>query len=214
MPATIHVVSQGRVFNDVASAFTSLGRDIEKAFDKAMIVASPTLLQALQKVTAELVKMHGKQWNGGTSSTLQRRSGEGLKSIVDSVKVAAASGNMIAVGEISGGKLSFHEEGGTIRATRSQYLTIPLPDALDPRGVPLRERARQWDHTFVKRSRKGNLIIFRKLPSAKELTPLYVLKTSVTIRPRLRMEPTLMTEMGYFENKLLEEMMDVIDAAL
>lgn len=213
----IEVQIGGRLYAEVAAGFVALATDIETSFDKAVVRANPLLLQSLRKVSAELVKMHGKGWNGSTvssSSNLQRRSGEGLRSIVNSVRVAAQGGNLIAVGEISGGTLSFHEEGGTIRAVRAQYLTIPLPAALDPRGVPLKERARDWDNTFVKRSRKGNLIIFRKLRTARDLTPLYILKSSVYIRPRLRMEPTLMTEMTYFENKLLEEMSDIIDANL
>jgi hypothetical protein len=213
----VEVRISGTLYRDVAAGFAALATDLEAGFDKAVVRVSPLLLQSLEKVSAELVKMHGNGWNGrvvNPSDKLQRRSGSGLRSIADSIKVAAANGNLIAVGEISGGTLSFHEEGGTIRATRAQYLTIPLPAALDPRGVPLRRRARDWDNTFVKRSRRGNLIIFRKLPSARELTPLYILKSSVYIKPRLRMEPTLMTEMSYFESKLLEEMSDIIDANL
>ena len=205
----------GTLYNDVEAGLARLTRDIEEAFEEGVARAAPTLLTSLEKVSAEMVRLHGNPWSGGPSGDeLQRRSGDGLKSLVDTVKVAASRGEVVAIGEIGGGKLSFHEEGGTIRAKRAKYLTIPLPAALDPRGVPLRERARQWDNTFVKRSRRGNLIIFRKTPGARELTPLYILKTSVTIRPRLRLEPTLLKELSYFENALLDQLDNAIDRSL
>lgn len=205
-----------KLYEAVDIAFRDLGRDIEEGFDAGMRKAPPILLTSLQHIADKLAQTHGAGWNGrvGSSSpNLQSRSGDGLKSIRDSIAVSASNGQIVA-GTISAAKLSFHEEGGTIRASGSGYLTIPLPAAMDARGVPLRSRARAWDFTFVKRSKKGNLIIFRRIPGARELTPLYILKTSVYIKPRLRMEPAVNTEMGYFENKLFEEISDTIDKAL
>lgn len=211
--ATIEIQVGGKVFTDLVAAFDHLGDGIEKAFDQGFVAAKPALMQQLYKVAQKMKQMHGNPWGGGVASgskNLQRRSGDGLESIFKSIQTLT-SNKQLVMASISAGSLSFHEEGGTIRAKSAQYLTIPLPAAMDPRGVPLRERARQWDNTFVKKSKKGNLIIFRKIPGARELTPLYILKTSVYIRPRLRMEPTFNDVMGYFDNILFERISNLID---
>lgn len=78
---------------------------------------------------------------------------------------------------------STQEFGGTIRPTRSKYLTIPLPAAMTPSGV-LRRPARQWQNTFFFRSKAGNLILARSLGKGA-LEPLFVLKREVTLKPRL-----------------------------
>ena len=87
----------------------------------------------------------------------------------------------------------------TIRAKNSQYLTIPLDAAKTKAGVS-RGRARDegvWGKTFVKESKAGNLIVFgqkrgQRGKSAGQLsgkvTPLFVLKKSVTIPARVHPE--------------------------
>ena len=213
----ISVDIDGRHYEDVVAGFTDLALRFRNSFEIGSQQASPLLLQSLQQVANRMKELHSNPWNGGVvndSDRLQSRSGAGLQSIIDSVKTQGPSGDLLAVGSISAGSLSVHEVGAVVKATRAQYLTIPLPAALDPRGVPLRARARDWDNTFVRRSRAGNLIIFRKLPGARELTPLYILKDSVTIRPRLGMEPELDTQMGYFETKLWNELSVAIDKYL
>ncbi len=107
-------------------------------------------------------------------------------------------------GQISTGNMTIHETGGTVRPRRSRYLTIPLPAAMDSRGVPLRRRARDWDNTFVARSRRGNLLIFRR--DGLGLTPLYLLKPSVRIKPRLGLEDAVVENgLSYFERRAFEE---------
>jgi len=193
-------------------AFMDIYDQLEEAIDYAELEVPAMMQDALQQVADEMKKKHGTPWSGGPSgNNLQVRSGDGLRSIQESIQVRAQGGTEFAVGKISAAKLSFHEEGGTIRATRSQYLTIPLPAALDSRGVPLRERARAWDNTFVARSKKGNLLIFRKLPNANEVTPLYVLKPEITIRPRLKMTEAFNSRMTYFEKNTFEEISNIID---
>ncbi len=81
------------------------------------------------------------------------------------------------------GIAAVHERGATIRAKNAQYLTIPLPAALNKNGTPKRPTARSWPNTFVQRSKKGNLLIFQK--KGKDIIPLYVLKKSVVIPKRL-----------------------------
>jgi hypothetical protein len=159
----------------------------------------------LQRVARSLEKSHSSPWNGGivnNTNNLQRRSG-GIKRIAQSIKVSGGSLDTVA-GTISTSGFAIHETGGTIKAKRSKYLTIPLPAAMDSRGVPLRKRARDWDKTFVARSKRGNLLIFRKDKNGG-VTPLYLLKPSVRIPARLGMEKAILTDaLPYFERKAFE----------
>lgn len=197
----VEVSFGGRNFGSVAAAMNSVVNDLAHAVDDASKQIEPELLRFLKRIGQIMVERHGNPWSpGGGGKSLQSRSGEGLRSILRSIEVSGGPDGVI--GQISAGKLSFHETGGTIRAKANGFLTIPLPAALDARGVPLRKRARDWDNTFVKRSRKGNLLIFRKLPGPNELTPLYILKPSVTIPARLGLGDAIDANIGYFEQKL------------
>lgn len=89
-----------------------------------------------------------------------------------------------------------HETGGVITPKHAKYLTIPLKAALTPTGAPKRGGARDWQNTFVGKSKAGNLIIFQK--SGRGLIPLYVLKKSVTIPARKYMSVTLQEMQKYF----------------
>jgi len=82
-----------------------------------------------------------------------------------------------------------HEEGKTIRPTRSMYLTVPLPEAMTPAGVPRRPGARHWENTFVARADSGHLIIWQKRGKAR-MVALYVLRRSVRIPARLEFVKT------------------------
>lgn len=78
---------------------------------------------------------------------------------------------------------------------RARYLAVPLAAALTAvRGVPrwrspLRVSLRSaFAATFVQRSRAGNLILFgvpRGRNKAKKIIPLFALRKSVRIPPRL-----------------------------
>jgi hypothetical protein len=205
---SVEIEVGGQRFQNIEDAFKELGDKLEHALDDAPQLLGKALGEALQQVAKKLAAMHGNQWNGEVASGspfLQSRTGQGLREIKESIQTKIASGQEIVSASISAGSLAFHEEGGTITA-RGKYLTIPLPAALDERGVPLRAMASDWDNTFVKRSKAGNLLIFRKTPGTKTITPLYLLKNSVTIPPRLHMEDTINgTGVPYFENKALEE---------
>lgn len=75
------------------------------------------------------------------------------------------------------------EYGGTIKAKRKKYLTIPLRAALTPSGVPKRPGARDWEDAFVLRSRAGKLFIARRR-GKKGLDLLYKLQESVRLPAR------------------------------
>ncbi|MDD5486112.1 MAG: phage virion morphogenesis protein [Dehalococcoidales bacterium] len=82
---------------------------------------------------------------------------------------------------------AIHETGGTIRATRTRYLTIPMPAALTPAGV-VRKPARRWLNTFV-RTVKGNKYIFSK--EGGRAVPIFLLKQTVKIPKRPYIAPSV-----------------------
>lgn len=208
---TITVEIGAKEFPTFQKAADHLLDVLEGAPDRAAKQITRELRQMLQRVAAEIRKTHGGPWNGDVvnpTDRLQRRSGEGLRSILESIRVKGGKLSTTQ-GSISTGTMTIHETGGVITARTSRYLTIPLPAACDSRGVPLMPRARDWPNTFVQRSRRGNLIIFQR--RGREIVPLYLLKTSVTIKPRLRLEQTIMGELPFFQERLLDKIAEEID---
>lgn len=205
MEAFGEVIVGGKEYRKIEDGFDALYQEMEGGLSSASVPLAKVMREALQLVARKLEKKHSKPWNGqlvNNSKTLQKRSG-GIKRIAQSIKI---KGNSIETleGTISTSGFEIHEKGGTISAKRAKYLTIPLPAAMDTRGVPLRKRARDWDKTFVARSKRGNLLIFRK-EAKGSITPLYLLKPSVRIPARLGMEKTLLNDaLPYFERKALE----------
>lgn len=193
------------------------GTSISTAVSKALTInnrflqeVAVELRQALDKLYNDLAIRHGNAWPTGTTSrTLSVRSGGGLRSIKESIKVDI-SGNEVT-GSISAAKLSVHETGATITAKNVQYLTIPLTAAMDSRGLPLRARARDWENTFVARSKRGNLIIFQRQTGGKIL-PLYLLKHSVKIPPRLGMGEMFEKMLPYFQRKTIDALERTLQA--
>ena len=202
----------GKQFSDIERGFREIDRRMGKGLDAAARPVSKLLLQSLQRVVKEMRRQHGTPWRaGGSGKNLFRRSGAGLRSIARSVHVRQAKSLDTVLGQIGAGfPISVHEDGATVTAKRARFLTIPLPAALDNRGIPLKRRARDWDNTFVARSKRGNLIIFQK-QSDGGIVPLYVLKRSVTIPPRLRLGETLeKVGMSFFDARAIR----VIERAL
>lgn len=143
----------------------------------------------LKYVSDMLIKRHSKPWPGGTTATsLSKRSGAAVRSIAQSLKVETTGSEVLGyIGGIY--YLQAHEDGATIRARRSKYLTIPLPAALDQRGVPRKRSAREWSNTFIIKSKNNNLLIVQR--TATGIVPLYVLKKQVRIPKRLGMGEAL-----------------------
>ena len=205
MSETLEVHVGGKVFDDLDTAVDYVIKTLEQSQDRAASKITRELRHALQRVAKEMEEKHSGPWNGSVVNSgdrLQRRSGAGLKSILESIRVRGTASLSTMEGQISTGTMTIHETGGVITAKSGRYLTIPLPAALDSRGVPLRPSARDWDNTFVQRSRKGNLIIFQK--RSQGIVPLYVLKSSVTIKPRLGMESAFMSEIPVLQERLLD----------
>jgi hypothetical protein len=106
-----------------------------------------------------------------------------------------------------------HELGGVITPRRSRYLAIPLDNALNFQGVPLRPGPRFWKDTFVRKSRKGNLIIFQKRGPGK-IVPLYLLKKRVRIPARLGLQATLDTAVPLFQEQIFDRLVQKILASV
>lgn len=197
----------GKEADTLGTATMEVERVLTKRIQSGMTASHRVMIQTLDRIYSELKTKHGKPWptGSGTWGTapgfLASRSGGGLRSIKESIDTSIDSAFTVVEGKISTAKLTTHETGVTITA-RGKYLTIPFRTALDGRGLPLKRSAREWDRTFVRMSRKGNLIIFRKDGTGRVI-PLYLLKRSVKIPPRLGMAETVENELPYFEAKAL-----------
>jgi hypothetical protein len=193
MTVQISGLYEGREFATAKDAVIALDRVLTVDLRARLPTILASALQTYLKRVATIVAVrNSRAWPGGTTdSSLSRRSGAGVTSIHDSVRVTTGAAIGSVIGYIGGNfYLRTQEYGAVIRARRAQYLTIPLPAALSSNGIPLRRSAREWRNTFVQRSRAGNLLIFQAQPGGG-ITPLYVLKTEVRIKPRLGMSLTL-----------------------
>ena len=192
-------------FKDAAVGLRAYAKALQVDWDSLAPVLSKELRSFLDSVAEALAKRHGVAWPSGTSGqSLSKRSGGLVDSIIKSVTVEGTTFETIE-GHIGAAfPYGIHEFGGVITPKSAKYLTIPLPAALDNRGVPLRKSAREWEHTFVATSKAGNLIIFQRRGAA--IVPLYVLKSSVPIRPRLGMGKTLDAGLPYFREHAMDQM--------
>lgn len=195
---------RGKRWNDAQRGLEYFAKNLSQGTTKLGPVVGRQLQFMLDAVVSAMEQRHGNPWPATTPTSLSVRSGAGLKSIKDSVKIIGSTLNDIR-GEIGAGfPMSVHENGAIIRAKKAKYLTIPLPAALDSHGLPLKKSARDWDNTFVAKSRKGNLLIFRK--ELSKIVPLYVLKKEVKIPPRLGLEKTIRAGIPYFVDKTMQAM--------
>lgn len=213
MATTVEFEFRNKRWSSAEKGLKAFGDALSADWDGAAKTLSNELRMFLDSVAQALAARHGNPWPDGTGAkTLSKRSGRLIQAIVDSVIVGGSTIDTIE-GTI-GADLPYagiQEMGGIIRAKRVKYLTIPLKAALDNRGIPLKKSARDWENTFVARSKAGNLIIFQRNGAA--ITPLYVLKTSVKIPPRLGLRETLSTGLPYFVEKAMDAMVKaVVDA--
>ena len=202
----IVVLIGDKEFSNNEQALSAVAKALEEAPDRAARQITKDLRAYLQLVANHIQQAHGKPWSPGLRDpiNLHVRSGAGLASIMKSIAVHSGGSLAGTYGKISTGTMAIHETGGVIAASGGGYLTIPLPAALDSRGVPLKHSARDWPNTFTQRSRKGNLIIFQRRLGTREIIPLYVLKHSVRIPARLRMEQTLLGDLPFFQERLVD----------
>lgn len=198
-----------KAFKDAAAGLKFAAKQLEADWRGAASVLSDELKDFLNEVAAEIAGRHSRPWPGGTSGkTLSKRSGSLVASILDSVRVEGKGFTTIKayIGVASPGQV--HETGATIRPKKSKFLAIPLPAALNSKGLPKKRSPRQWANTFVATSRAGNLIIFQR--RASQIVPLYVLKTEVRIPPRLGMQKTLEQAIPRFVERAADELVKAV----
>lgn len=137
------------------------------------------------------------------ADVISRRPLKGSK-IYDGLRVEEIStGNDITMAIRGNRLLAVHEFGATIFAKRAEYLTIPLDAALKG-GRKVHRTSRGWKNTFVFRSKAGNLIIAQK--NGRRLVPLYVLKRSVRIPPRLGLRQSIADQVPATMTRILNAM--------
>lgn len=104
--------------------------------------------------------------------------------------------------------LKYQETGGTIRPRSAKYLTVPLPAALNGDGTPKRYSARQWANTFVVKGSGGGWTICTK--QGRRIVPLYVLRTSINLTPRLGLREAFRKESRAFLKGLAKRFAGII----
>lgn len=186
--------------------------DIDRIFRKLKNIdprnRSSLLHRGFQQATADVERQLKLNASG---RYLKVRSGH-LRNSIQS-KVIRDTGELRSVvgsNVRSGRRLpyaSIHEEGGTIRPKRAQWLAVPLPSALTPSGV-LRKKPTEWDNTFFRKSKAGNLILFQK--QGKKIVPLFIMKKRVTVPASKYMSRTI-REM---KSRILNIISNTIERAL
>lgn len=191
-------------WSEASKGLAAFAQVTQRNFDTLNPILKKQLKKYLTGVARGLRIKHSRRWPGGTSpSTLSRRSGTAVASILSSVKVTGSDLNTIR-GLIGGvGYLKTHEFGAVIRPKNGKYLTIPLPAALNANGTPKFQSARQWPNTFVLKSKKGNLLIVQRV--GKDIVPLYLLTDRVVIPARLGMGDALRAGVDYFVDEVMAE---------
>ena len=93
--------------------------------------------------------------------------------------------------------------GGVLRPKTAKFLTIPLPAAMTAGGV-LKKSAREWDNTFIRKSKKGNLIIFQTVGKGK-IMPLFLLRKSIKMEPKRWFSISVDEALPMLKTRILDE---------
>jgi hypothetical protein len=182
-----------RIYDNPEAGLDAFVNELKRTWAGEAAVISVALKGYLNKVAEAVAERNSGAET--TSTSLAKRTGQSMQSVLRSVKISGATWDKLS-GSVGGSEqLAIHEFGGIMRARKGKYLTIPLPAAKARTGnaPPF---ARQWRNTFVAMSKNGNLLIFQRRASG--IVPLYVLKPSVRIRPRLGMRAELEKQAPYF----------------
>lgn len=215
--AVLSVRIGNRTSTRIRASFEEILRPFERGLRGSVPELTRDLEDTLRHLTKILKKRHGNAWSF-TSSTRRRylrsRTGRGLKEVINSMQVMQGDRiSRLAIRVQLSGYMALQETGGTMTPQSSQFLTIPLPAAMDGSGVPLRERAGDWDRTFVNRGPSGKLLIWRR--DGDQVVPLYVLEEEVTVKPRLGLGDLIEQEgLPYFERRAFATLSRLIDEKL
>lgn len=202
---TFQVRFRNKRYRDARKGLEAFAKQLGKDWNGSAKALSLELRNYLNSVAEALAQRHGAPWPGGTTQqSLSKRTGNLVASIERSVTIKGQTFRSLQAYISVDFPGVIHEFGATITPKNAKYLTVPLPAALDSRGVPIKKSAREWDNTFVARTKAGNLIIFQN--RGTQVVPLYVLKSSVTIPPRLGLRETVETGIPYFVERAMDSM--------
>lgn len=205
----VAVEFRGKRYKDAQVGLRALAMDLGKAEQNFYPVISRELKAFVENVAEALARRHGNPWPGGTTTnSLSKRSGELIKSLKENARVTGGDLDSLQAtfGATFYGRIQ--EFGGTITPKKAKYLTIPLPEALNSDGTPKKASAREWQNTFIITSKKGNLLIVRR--QGRGIVPLYVLKTSVYIPPRLNLRTTVETGLPAWVDELGDKLLKAL----
>jgi 3D (Asp-Asp-Asp) domain-containing protein len=209
----------GRRFKRASRGLLAFSGSLGAAIDSMQPRTKKALKNYLDTVATAMTARHNARWSPGSKlptgpsgGKLHRRSGSATRQLRTGVRVFDL-GSKVVVGTISGpGYLVIHEYGGIITPRRSQWLTIPTEHALDSRGVPLRQKSRDWPNTYVRRNSQGGLTIFQD--RGGRAVPLYVLVKRVKIPRRLGLGHTIRKSSNLFVDRLFAELaLEVLNSA-
>jgi hypothetical protein len=208
-PVTIEFEFRNKRFESASAGLKAFSKALEATPLTAGAALSKELKTYLTGVAEALARRHGNGYPGGTSAnSLSKRSGKLVESIRNSIRTKGTTLNDIE-GSIGGTFYArIHETGGIIKPKKAKFLAIPLPAALKGNGTPIHASPRDWKNTFVITSKAGNKLIVQR--QGKEIVPLYVLKSSVKIPPRLKMRDTLQAGLPYFVDKAVDAVFNAI----
>lgn len=207
---TIELNYQNKRYNSAYLGLKEFAKVTKTSLDGLGMPVAIELRRFLKTSMGELATRHSQPYSGEDRTPerpLMRRSGGLYRALLSSYDVRHGSKIESVVGEIAlPKKYVVHETGAIITPKKAKYLTIPLPAAMRANGTPIKPSARDWDNTFVAKSKKGNLLIFRKTTSG--IVPLYALKKQVKIPPRLGLVNTMQARLPAMIDRMFEAMLD------
>lgn len=202
---------------------------------------NPVLRRQFRRYLTEVIQRardkHSAAWqpnqklpSGPKRGRLYKRSRDAMKGLAQTVRVSGA-GEVAAT--ITGPfYLKTQEFGDTITAKRvyarirrkgmkrgelgeriGPFMFIPLPAALDERGVRLKQSAGEWGRTFVRPAKNGNgYVLYQR--RGREAVALYWLAKKVRIPQRLGLRQDLKETSPAFAKQLILELEKSIDRRL
>lgn len=207
---TVELNYQNKRYNSAYLGLKEFARITKTSLDGLGMPVAIELRRFLKGSMGELASRHSGLYSGENRSKdrpLMRRSGGLYRALTTSYQVRHGSTIQSVEADIGlPKKYVTHETGAIIKAKKGKYLTIPLEAALRPNGTPIKPSARDWDNTFVGRSKKGNLLIFRKTRTG--IVPLYALKPMVEIPARLGLVRTMEARLPAMIDRMFESMLD------
>lgn len=142
-----------------------------------------------------------------TRTATARRTGMLARALAHRVQ-PDSSGVFMEVGYVRSGAddqaleyAATHEFGARVRAKQGGYLAIPLDAAKTAVGVA-RGKPRDFENTFVVRTKRGNLVIMQRR-AGEQAVPLFALVKSVRIRRRPSLGPAVKRHMPQFVEALV-----------